>query len=259
MQTLSYQVFIPDIGANVTVNNEEYFVENYDSSDKYIDRLVIKNKLTKEAMCLVTVNGKWQIETTQEDQISINEDAISTLKDLEIQPEIGDKGSFIHAEHKLGTHKRTGEVTRYDFEVIGIIDIDSKIVIDFGIDFPRELYPQDLKLAPGRKTRALRKQTNKLPRIKANNFSDIENLGLDLSNPGLRIVTKRKLGLWLFKGYPRLYAGDEIQFEPSFQNDEQYSAEEKTDTPTIYKTEQSVPKPRSPPSKVIPKLSTKTR
>ncbi len=91
-------------------------------------------------------------------------------------------GTFYHAERHPGRLTFTGNETQHKFVIAEVIN-SKKIIVQFAPDFHHYMV-----------------------KVKENGIT-----GLSLNN-GVRTLTLRKDGNWVFMGYGKLYEGERIGF-----------------------------------------------
>ena len=218
METLTYSVYIPNVGDHISINDVDCVVRRHEYNpyqNNQVDSILVESTQSKEIVSLVIVKGTWKVDYGECDTITIdtktkkNTRTVKTTVKPNIKPDsseelvVGDEGVFKKAEVETGSKKRTGNITIYPFVVVEVLKPNSRVLVNFGSDFPEDLYEQDLTVKPGRKsTNPPEKQKKKQP------TSDI-----DMTTPGLRILSLRTDDTWCFTKFARLLSQDSIEFD----------------------------------------------
>lgn len=182
MQTVTYQIRLPNIGEHLDINGTQFVVDNYENSSPPYDRIIIQNLNDNTLTRLVITNGNWQPDSG--DIFTINF-ATSIITPPITTPQINaQRGIFHETENVSGSRKRTGVIIDYPFTITTIIS-QSEIVVNFGSSFPDHKYPT----------------------------ASVKEGGIHrpIGNNGIRTLTLRQNGNWVFKGLSKLYAGDSIE------------------------------------------------
>ena len=196
MQTLTYYVYLPNIGEHLDINGIGFIVNNYENITPPHDRIIIKNVNSGEFTRLVLVNGKWKpddgnvytvnfhgIVPVKEETILTTGQTNDMIRNNILQQNV-QKGIFYSADRAPGSTRKLGTTTPYPFSVVKTIN-PSKVIVDFGPNFPPYIY----------------------------SVTTINNAGIAVptDNGGIRTLTKRQDNTWAFMGR-KLYSGDMIEF-----------------------------------------------
>lgn len=185
MQTVTYQVRLLHVGDHLDINGTQFVVNNYENLSPPYDRMIIRNLTDNTLTRLVIVNGTWQPDFGNTFTINFHDQQV-TIQTPQITPQTpqAQRGIFHEAERVFGSRRKTGKIIDYPF-VISTIVSRSEIIVDFGPNFSDTKY--------------------------ATYATDTRGVYTVATSNGIRTLTLRQDGTWVFKGKGKLYSGDSIE------------------------------------------------